>query len=169
MAMNVNDGNGNIWPLTSITPEKADQQFFNWRSAQNTSGGLYPGIPAYSIESGEQSLTLLPVPNYSCEDGLMIGGYYGVSTDWYDMSAESPLDSSMDLAIGYGTMMYRCIEMLAIDSTKYGGLLKIYTALFEQYIRRSYKEALVKTASRRAGVVSDKANRWSGNGWSFVW
>ena len=167
MAINVNDGYGNIWPVTSITPERADQLFPNWRAAQNTSGSYYEGVPRYFIESGPKVFSVLPVPNYSVMDGIMIEGYFGVG-DWYSMDMESPLDQSMDWVIGLGTKWLRCREMKSIDPVKYRPLEQDYVKDFDGYIRMTYREALAKTASRRAGVTSDKSNRYScvgGWGW----
>ena len=167
MAININDGNGNIFPITSITPEGADRKFPNWRATPNQTGSTYQGVPQYIIEMGMQTCSLLPIPNYNCQDGLIVAGYFGIGP-WYPMEDESPLDESMDDAIQYGTCYFRCKEMKSIDPTKYGPLEAQYKVDFEERVRMSYRESLSKTESRRAGVTSDKGYRWNlGGSWSL--
>jgi hypothetical protein len=160
----VNDGNGNIFPLAGVTYEQADGMFYNWRN-QN-SPQQYQGVPAYYIDDGARSYTLLPVPNYNAQSGLLVNGYIGVDK-WWNMADECPLpqNEAIDEAIIYGVCAERAMEMKKIDAS-YGSVQKDYEMKFAERLRELYRQAVGLNEARRNALPSmgKKLGAWSG-GW----
>ena len=156
----VNDGYGNIYPISAITTQEANAKFPNWLSS-----GQWPGIPQCYVEEGIKRFYLLPIPNYSIQDGITITGYWGVPFGLWDMSTDSPLGTNFDEAVMLGTCYYRCREMKAIDPQKYGPLEQQYKRDFQDAIEQNYGEAVESTEARRGGVVPAR-QQWYG-WWAF--
>jgi hypothetical protein len=164
--LNINDGNGNIFSIDSITMEEADDKFGLWRNGTQSSGPLYQGIPRFYVDEGTNVFWLLPTPNYNVQDGIIVNGYFGVDK-WYTMDLPLPLPEGFDEVVMYGTAMRRCEEMKPQD-VLYAQMLPDYSAKYEDLLCRHYREALGKTASRRNFIPSlGKRTGWGG-GWSWL-
>lgn len=160
------DGSGNVFPLAAITEQEADRQFWNWRTPISDSAAL-TGVPRYFVERGMMSFSLLPVPQFSVQDGLLITGYWGVS-DWWGMDDESPLPSFCDEATRNGLCYLRCLEMQRLDPT-YGPLIKQYLDLFTASLRDAYGTSLSATPARRGGLVPSRGSGMGAGGFGAGW
>lgn len=165
MAVCVNDGSGNIRPLDAITPETVDIQYGNWRTSNPTS--TYQGVPEFYLPEGLLEYKLFPTPNYSVQDGLLVGGYYGVDK-WWNMADDSPLPEAYDEAIVMGTAWRRCVEMQRVDPT-YASLIAQYKSEFESLKRDLYRESLGANAARRSGAVPAGGGRLGSFGAGWGW
>lgn len=161
----INDGSGNIFPLTPIAPEVADTRFFNWRGT-NPGSPNYQGIPRYYVEQGTTSCVLLPTPNYNVQDGLRVWGYFNIGK-WWDMSQECPLGDLYDEAMFRGISMRRCEEMLGVDPL-YAEKLPVHTNAFNERFRDLKRMAYGKVASRRNAVPSLGTRFGGWGGWTVV-
>lgn len=167
----VNDGFGNIWPLGSSNEALADNQLWNWRASGNVTGPTYQGVPSACIVEGLQTFKLIPVPNYSVEDGLIVGGYFGVDK-WWSMSDECPLpdDEEYNEAVEVGACYRRCMEMKSVDPLYAAGAVD-YKLQADEIIRNLYRQSTTANQSRRDGTIPSLGNRmgnWGAAGWNWV-
>jgi len=154
----VNDGNGNIFPVSGLTYAQADSMYYNWRSQTvaplNQAGNLpvYQGVPVNYIDDGAKTLILLPVPNYNAQAGLLVTGYFGVDK-WWDMSDECPLpqDEQYGEVLVYGICAERALELKKIDSS-YASVQADYESKYKRGILDLYKQALGANEARRSAI-----------------
>lgn len=161
----VNDGNGNIRPLTALTPTQANNNFYNWQSGGTNS--TYQGVPRFYVEQGTSTFIPLPVPNYNCQDGLIVGGYLGVD-EWYTPDMCIPFDTGFEEVIVLGVAWRRCIEMAPFDPM-YAQMLPQYKSDYLEILDRLYMESMRRTASRRGGLVPSSGNRVGSFGGCWGW
>lgn len=163
-SVRANDGNGNIFPLAAITVSQANSKFFNWNS-QPPATKQWQGIPIVYIDAGNH-FYLLPAPNYNCQFGLMLDGYFGVD-EWYDLNTDLVqilgLPSGYDECIVMGLCLRRCKEMQRLDPT-YAQLIPSYEKDYEKLWKRLYRERIGRSEATRNAIPSNgsRLGAWSG-------
>lgn len=159
-----NDGNGNVFPLTALNTEAANSKFYNW-NAQPPASPVWQGLPQFIVDNGGADVYILPVPNYNCQGGLMIDGYFGVDK-WWNMNDDSPLEEGYDEVIIVGACIRRCMEMITVDNG-YSTRLPLYQGQYSDLMRRHYRERIGRSEATRQAVPSRGKRLGSWAGWTI--
>ncbi len=165
-SVRVNDGQGNIAPVAAITLTQANANYWNW-SAQPPATVTYQGVPIQYIDEGNH-FCLLPAPNYNCQFGLMLDGYFGVD-EWYDMNTDIVkvlgIPEGYDECVVTGICWRRCKEMVRVDPT-YAQLIPMYEKDYLGLLKRLYRERIGRSEATRQAIPSrgSRLGYWSGCG-----
>jgi hypothetical protein len=161
----INDGNGNVFPIAGITFAQADSMFYNWRN-QNAPQ-QYQGVPQYYIDDGAKNYSLIPVPNYNQQAGLLVNGYYGVDK-WWNMGDDCPLpeDEEYGEALIFGLCAERALELKKIDAS-YAAIQQDYERKFKESLRNLYRHALGANEARRSALPTNSKRLGAYQGWTW--